>query len=49
MTPKAAAPQTIPADVLARLENEGRQVRQPSAQPARKEATIHRPIIRPAP
>jgi hypothetical protein len=36
MTPKGAAPQTIPADVLARLENEWRQVRQPSSQPASK-------------
>ncbi len=32
MTPKAAAPQTIPAEVLARLENEWRQVRQPASQ-----------------
>lgn len=36
MTPKAAAPQTIPAEVLARLENEWRQVRQPSSQPTSK-------------
>jgi hypothetical protein len=35
MTPKAAA-QTIPAEVLARLENEWRQVRQPVSQPAQK-------------
>ncbi|WP_274533373.1 MULTISPECIES: hypothetical protein [Rhizobium] len=36
MTPKTAAPQTIPADVLARLENEWRQVRQPSSRPSGK-------------
>ena len=36
LPPKAAAPQTIPADVLARLENEWRQVRQPVSQPSAK-------------
>jgi hypothetical protein len=31
---KTAAPATIPAHVLQRLENEWRQVRQPAAQPS---------------
>jgi hypothetical protein len=30
---KTAAPATIPAHVLQRLENEWRQVRQPASQP----------------
>jgi hypothetical protein len=33
-TTKTAAPATIPAHVLQRLENEWRQVRQPDQQPA---------------
>jgi hypothetical protein len=36
VSPKTAAPATIPAHVLQRLENEWRQVRQPSTQPAAK-------------
>lgn len=32
MTPKTAAPATIPAHVLERLENEWRQVRRPASQ-----------------